>query len=78
MNEFGGVLFLVVVVGIPLWGMGDALSRPKHLWDRAERSRTSWIAAQLFFGIVGTIAYVVFVRPTCALGIRELLEPISR
>jgi uncharacterized membrane protein YfcA len=67
-TELGVVVLLVGLVGLPLWGVIDALARPGHLWRIAGVQKRSWVRAQAFgapfgVGFGAAEANIVRVRP---------------
>ena len=58
------LVFLVVFGVIPIWGIIDAAVRPDPVWAAAQQNKVVWIIVQVFLGTVGTIAYVVAIRPS--------------
>lgn len=47
-------------------GIVDALVHPASDWAQADRKKGSWIVVMLFLGIVGTVIYLLAVRPRFA------------
>jgi uncharacterized membrane protein YfcA len=67
----GWGLLALVFVGLPVWGVLDAMQWRKEHWERAGRSRSAWIRAQAagaFFlvGAPASIAYFTRTRPRLA------------
>jgi len=64
------ILVLFVTIGVPLWAIIDAVSRPTGAFTAAGSSKGLWLALiillTLFTGIVGVIVsgvYLVSIRP---------------
>ncbi len=68
------LLILVVVfllpVGIPVWGLLDAASRPDWAWERVDQNKVRWIFLQalgvapfLIIGFVCSVFYLAAIRP---------------
>lgn len=72
--SIGPTELLIVVValmglGLIIWGIVDAASRPEWAWQRAGQSKVLWILLQafggLFFagiGLIMTIVYLLAIR----------------
>ncbi|HEY3241449.1 MAG TPA: hypothetical protein VGL92_17950, partial [Acidimicrobiia bacterium] len=46
-----------------LWGLFDATRQPAESWDRAGYSRLVTILMMLFFSVIGTLVYLLAIRP---------------
>jgi hypothetical protein len=46
-----------------VWGLVDAARQPAESWDRAGYSRLLTILAMLFFSVIGTLVYLLAIRP---------------
>ena len=64
------ILVLFVTIGVPLWAIIDAVSRPTGAFTAAGSSKGLWLALiillTLFTGIVGVIVsgvYLTSIRP---------------
>ena len=58
-------VLLVALLGVflPIWGILDAATRPDNAWIAADQSKMVWVVVQLFLWTIGTIAYLIVVRP---------------
>lgn len=71
------LLVIVVVVGLPIWGVIDASLRRREDWKAAGRNRALWIAMQavgIFFtplGILSALIYLLAIRREVAVAKRE-------
>jgi uncharacterized protein len=67
----GWTLLSIVLVGLPLWGLVDALQWRKEHWERAGRDRRTWIRLQaigavFLVGAAAAVAYFARTRPRLA------------
>jgi hypothetical protein len=70
-GPLGWTLLAAALLGLPLWGVVDALGWKKEHWARAERSRTKWLTwqglgAPFVVGAGAAIAYFTKTRPRLA------------
>jgi hypothetical protein len=72
--EGGGLAFFIILglasLGVVIWGVIDAASRPDWAWNQSGQSKGLWIALPIVFlilcGVVGGILAVVYltsIRP---------------
>ncbi len=78
--QLGIMLLAGMLVGLPVWGALDAASYPEATWQRAGRSRGSWIRRQALLALVGAgfpiaIAYFTRARPQLVAA-QPGLEPV--
>ncbi len=70
--ELGLILLAAVVLGLPIWGLVDAIGWSEKHWTRAGQSKRLWIGLQaagtVLFGVGSgaAIAYFATVRPRLA------------
>jgi len=63
------VVFLLVPLGIVIWGLVDASSHPAWAWDQARQNKTLWIVLQAvgvlfcFVGVILSIVYLAAIAP---------------
>jgi hypothetical protein len=64
------ILLWLVGIGLVIWGVVDATSRPDWAWQQSGQSKGLWIALPivlwLFCGIIGgilSVVYLVSIRP---------------
>ena len=65
------ISLLLLPVGITIWGLVDAASRPDWAWDRAGHRKLLWILLQavgvgapfLLIGFVSSVFYLSAIRP---------------
>lgn len=62
-GESFGLFLLLAWVVLPIVGIVDAIKHPDENWVVIGQRRLAWIFLQLFFGILGTLAYLFSVRP---------------
>jgi uncharacterized membrane protein YfcA len=67
-GDTGIILLVLVVVGLPLWGVVDASRRDGLNWSLAQKSRSRWVRIQglgapFGVGFVASIVYFARVRP---------------
>jgi hypothetical protein len=56
-------LILGVFYGlVTLWGVLDAINRPRMAWQRVGHYRITWILIQILLPFGGTILYFLMVR----------------
>jgi len=61
--------FVLVPLGIVIWGLVDASSHPAWAWDQAGQSKTLWIVLQAvgvlfcFVGFILSIVYLAAIAP---------------
>lgn len=48
---------------VPLSGIADAVVKPDIAWKDLNKDKTVWVLIQIFLGIIGSIFYLVSVRP---------------
>jgi hypothetical protein len=79
MKEFGPLVLLLVpfflglalaTVGITVWGIVDAATRPEQAWQAAGQNKTLWIVLQAAgliamapVGLVLALVYLLAIRP---------------
>lgn len=56
------VLIVLVLMGLWLWGMVDAISRPSDAFLRARSNKALWIVLMIVFGWLGALIYLLAVR----------------
>jgi hypothetical protein len=63
-----GVIFIVWLVAVVWWliVLIGALRLPDEAWVDAGQSKMLWVLLMVFLGVIGTILYVVIVRPALA------------
>lgn len=63
-----GVIFIVWLVAVVWWliVLIEALRLPDEAWVHAGQSKMLWVLLMVFLGVIGTILYVVIVRPALA------------
>jgi hypothetical protein len=61
----GWALLALVFIGLPAWGVVDALQWRKEHWEQAGKNRSAWIKAQAA-GPPAAIAYFTKTRPRLA------------
>jgi hypothetical protein len=54
---------LVLVVGLPVWGLVDALRTPDERWQEVRHTRALWILLMLALPVLGTVLYALVARP---------------
>ncbi len=60
----GEIMLLVpILLGFPIWGIIDAISRPASQWATARLSKGLWILIQIVFWVVGTVGYIMIAWP---------------
>lgn len=57
------LILILVLVGLPIWGIIDAAVRPNTQWQAADQSKVVWVVVQIFLGILGAAAYFIAIRP---------------
>jgi len=67
-TELGWVLMIVAIIGLPLWGVIDALGWTDDHWKRSGQSRSKWLrwqgfGAPIVVGMGAAITYFTRVRP---------------
>jgi hypothetical protein len=65
------VLFGIVPVVLPIWGIADAASRPEWAWQQSGQNKVLWVVLQavatlLCLGWVLAIVYLAAIRPQVA------------
>jgi hypothetical protein len=58
-----GLIVLLVLGGLPVWAALDAAVKPDPSWHAAGQSKVVWVLISLFLGVVGSLVYVVAIRP---------------
>lgn len=60
-----GVIILAIfaLVGVQAFGIVDAAQRSAEAWRAAGRSKSAWILLQLFFMPLGSLVYLLLIRP---------------
>lgn len=74
----GGVLVLfailavgLVLTGVWLWSLVDALRIDDRFWYSAGHSKILWVLVIVLLGILGSLLYVVMPRPA----LRRVMQP---
>jgi hypothetical protein len=62
-NELLIILALCAALAFVLWGIADAVRRPPAAWRAAGVSMTMAIVLQVLLGPLGTLLYLLTVRP---------------
>jgi hypothetical protein len=57
---------LGIFVGLPAWGIVDALAHPHASWWRAGHSKASWVLVQAGIPLAGPLAYFSLIHPGVA------------
>jgi hypothetical protein len=67
------LLFLVAILGLPVWAVADAARSTDRQWAAVGQSRTVWLillvvltVAAFPFGILLSVVYLLTVRPKLA------------
>ena len=66
---FGGALFVffflfwLASLGLLIWAVIDAATKPDSAWAAADQSKIVWILVALFVPIAGALAYLIAIRP---------------
>lgn len=83
-TELGWVLMLVAVIGLPLWGVVDALGWTDENWERAGQNRRTWLrwqglGAPVLVGMGAAISYFTKIRPqlVAATSVTTVGEPVA-
>jgi len=78
---FFPALFVLVPLGLVIWGLVDAASHPPWAWDRAGQSKTLWIVLQAvgvlfcFVGVILSIVYLAAIAPRVRAAERGFTPP---
>jgi uncharacterized protein len=78
----GGILLMVVLVGLPIWGAVDGAAHPQHLWDSAGLNRNGWLRWQAFgapvlLGFPVGVAYFAKARPKLVAATIRSIDEVS-
>lgn len=60
------VLFALISLGLFVWWLlvlVEALRVPDQAWVQAGQNKILWVLLMVFLGVLGTILYVLIVRP---------------
>jgi hypothetical protein len=56
-------IFLILLVGLPLYCIIDAVNRSSEDFLAADSNKTLWVVLPFVFGIVAAIVYLAAIRP---------------
>ena len=56
-------IFVLIIAGLPIWGIIDAAIRPNTAWKSVEQSKVLWVLVQIVLWTLGAVIYLVFIRP---------------
>ena len=57
------VFVLLLLGGFPIWAALDAAVKTEASWSSAGQSKLLWVIISLVLGVVGSLVYVVAIRP---------------
>lgn len=64
------ILLVLVPMGVTIWGIVDAASRPEVAWQAAGQNKLLWVFLQalgvapfLLVGFISAVVYLVAIRP---------------
>jgi hypothetical protein len=56
------IVIVVALLGLFLWALIDAVSRPEEQWRSAGESKWVWIILILVLQFIGPLAYLLWIR----------------
>ena len=56
-------VFVLIITGLPIWGIIDAAIRPDTAWRAAQQSKVVWVLVQIVLWTLGAIIYLLVIRP---------------
>lgn len=64
----GGIELLIIAfifgtIGTWVWSLVDILKRPEPEWKAIGQDRTLWLLVILFVGVLGSVGYLLAIRP---------------
>lgn len=60
--DIGIVVFVLLIIGLWIWPLVDAISRPSWAFDAAGSNKTLWVFLIVFLGWIGSVAYLLAAR----------------
>ena len=57
------ILVVFLLTALPIWGIMDAALHPDQAWTAADQNKLVWIVVQVVLWTIGTVAYLIIVRP---------------
>lgn len=59
----GEIAYVLFGTALSFLGLFDAVLRPPEAWTAIRRSQTRWVGIQLALAPLGTVLYLLLVRP---------------
>ncbi|MCA1697089.1 MAG: PLDc N-terminal domain-containing protein [Actinobacteria bacterium] len=57
------IVLVVIIMGLPIWGIIDAAIRSDAEWAETGQSKGVWILVQLVLWTLGSVVYFLAIRP---------------
>ena len=63
MPQLLALLVVILLMGLSIWALVDAATRPDSLWSTIDQTKLVWVVIILLVPVFGALLYLMAIRP---------------